>query len=134
MQTLAKIVQLLEDMRPTMQRVKVDEKFIIFANCDKLPGYCLEDALTWLTELHGSAFKECQRIRRMQPEAIWAKYEVWGDFEDYHEVKVYNEKLQVFKEACRHRPLIFRHSACERAITENERAKPRKRKEKKNED
>jgi hypothetical protein len=134
MQTLQKIVQLLEDMRPTMARAKIDDKFLIFANCDKLPGYCLEDALNWLMELHAGAFKECQKIRRMQSEEMWAKYELWDDFEDCNEVKLYNAKLDAFKNHCRNRPLIFRHSACEQAIAENERAKPRKKKAKKNED
>lgn len=109
-----------------MMRAKIDDKFIIFAQCDKLPGYCLEEALDWLQTLYQGAYRECQKIRNMQSEAVWKKYELWADFDDCNEVKLYAAKLDAFRNHCKHRPLIFRHSACEKAITENERAKPKK--------
>jgi hypothetical protein len=117
---------MLEDMRPTLERVKLGDKFVIFANCDKLPGYCLEDAMKWLHEVYTTTFKECQRIRRMQSEEMWKRYEAWGDeFADHREVKLYAERLVMFKQSCRNRPLIFKHNSCEMAITENQKAKPK---------
>ena len=135
MQTLKSIVTLLEDMRPTLERCNKSEKFTIFAQADKLPGYCLEDAMTWLTELHNGPYKECQRIRLMQKEEFWKRAEAWGECQEHREVVLYNERLDIFKRALRGKPLIFKHKDCIAAMAENDRKKPKnKAKAKKNED
>ena len=112
-------------MRPTLERVKLGHKFIIYGQCNKLPGYVLEDALTWLTALHTGVYKECKRIRGMQSEEMWARYALWGDETEYREVVLYNAALDNFKKNCRGRPLIFRHAQCDGAATENNNKKPK---------
>lgn len=126
MQTLKDIVVMLEEMRPTLERAKLSEKFQIFGQCDKLPGYVMEDALTWITAIYNGTYAECRRIRNMQPESLWAKYETWGDeFAEHRECVLYAERLVLFKHACRNRPLIFRHNKCLGAMEENNRKKPK---------
>lgn len=117
---------MLEDMRPTMERAKISDKFIIFAECNKLPGYCLEDAYNWLSELYTGAYKECKRLRGMQSEEMWKRYELWGDdINEHRECVLYAKALDAFKKACRGRPLIFKHNQCIGAIEENNRKKPK---------
>lgn len=81
--------------------------------------------MKWLQEIYDTTFKECQRIRKMQPETMWKRYELWAEFEDHRECKLYAERLALFKQSCSKRPLIFRHNSCEMAITENQKSKPK---------
>lgn len=131
--TIAEIVKLLEDMRPIFERAGNSDKFIIYSECNKLPGYVLEEARNWLQALYDGSYKDYMKIRGMQPEAFWKRYELWGEFDEHRECRLLAEKLTVFKQSCRGRPLIFRHNACIVAVTENENKKPKK-KAKKNED
>ena len=123
---------MLEDMRPTLVRAGISDRFTIFGSCNELPGYVMEDALTWLTELYTGAYKECKRIRGMQSEAMWERYAAWGEFDEHRECALYAAALDTFKKACRDRPLIFKHNKCLGAIEENRRKKP-KNKEKRHE-
>lgn len=131
--SIIKIVSLVEIMRPTMDRAGIGAKFMVFSECDKLPGYCTEEALTWLQSLHDGAFKDAQKIRNLVSEATWKRYEDWEDSSDLRECILYAEKLKVFKAACRNRPLIFRHSAAQIAVTENANKKPKNKAKVKNE-
>ena len=119
------IVTLLEDMRPLFERACISDKFTIFAESNKLPGYCLEEAKTWLLANYDGPYKDYMKIRKMQPETFWKRYELWGEFDEHRECKLLAERLTIFKQSCRDRPLIFKHNACLMAITENERAKPK---------
>lgn len=124
-ESIIKIVSLVEEMRPTLIRVGLSDKFQIFSECDKLPGYCTEEALAWLETLRSGAYRDCQKIRNLVSEHVWERYEKWEDSEDLREVILYKEKLKCFKTACRNRPLIFRHSAARIAVTENNNKKPK---------
>ena len=123
--SIIKIVALVEEMRPTMVRAGNSDKFQIYSECDKLPGYCTEEALNWLEDLHKGAYRDCQKIRNLVAETIWERYEKWEDSEDLREVVLYKEKLKVFKTACRNRPLIFRNNAAKIAVVENSNKKPK---------
>jgi hypothetical protein len=123
--TIIQLISLLEDMRPTMKRCGIDNKFIVFSKCDKLPGYAVEDALIWIQDLYKGPYAACQQIRRLLSEDLWDKYKLWGEFDEHRECILYSERLAIFKAACKQRPLIFKHTCCEKAITENNRKKPK---------
>jgi len=46
----------------------------------------IKEGAVWLLQIYDTEYAEVQRIKKMQPEEMWARYKSWGGFEDCREV------------------------------------------------
>jgi len=66
----------------------------------------------WLVAVYDAEYAEVRRIKKMQPDEMWARYKKWGGFEEHREVVLLNNALVTLraKLVSRERPDFFKKS------------------------
>ena len=72
----------------------------------------IRPAYVWLCARYDVEYSDVQRIKKMQPAAIWERYKKWGGFEEHREVLLLNDALILLRSSLvsRTRPDFFKKS------------------------
>lgn len=81
-------------------------------DADKFRADFIRPAHHWLVEVFATEYAEVRRIKRMQPDEMWARYKSWGGFEEYREVTLLNKALSTLRKriVSRTRPDFYKKS------------------------
>ena len=79
----------------------------------------IRPAYYWLGGIYEKEFVEVRRIKKMQPDEMWARYKRWGMSDDYREVTLLKSALHALRTilVSRTRPDFFKKS--KRALKDN---------------
>lgn len=107
--TVSKIIQLHQAMEPLLKVAGLANKLPIPGF--ELPGTEVEEAWIWMLELKDGAYKQAKRLRDMQSEERWARYEVFIDLKENREYVLWVEAVENLKLAIKNRPGYFRKNS-----------------------
>lgn len=97
---------LLEDAHIKPDHLAIPE------HCDELRADFIRPAFYWLGSIYENEYRDVVKFRKQQPDHIWARYKKWGEFEEYREVRLLKEKINVLraKIVSRDRPDFYKKS------------------------
>ena len=112
LQMIGTIQSLIQEMTPLLTLMKVDLSKLEFINTDveRLLAHDIHQGYDYILDYYDNYYKPLVRIRKSQSEEQWAKYESWGDFEDFREVIILQKRtLECQKRINRvKRPMMFK--------------------------
>lgn len=121
---ISNLKDLVEKMQPGLLDSGVKEGYLDFdeTKAQVLPDDFINEAYMWLNVVYDLDYREWARARRNLPEDLWKRYEAWGGFEDFREVKILNRARAELKQAIttRKRPDFFKKGKYNEAVKRGE--------------
>jgi len=103
---------MLDSMNNMLVRARVQGILCVPIGSEKLTTKFIKEGHDWLKEVYGNQYKDVDKVWKLLPEALWKRYEVWGDFEEHREAKMLTAALCELRKAiiCIGRPAFFKKS------------------------
>lgn len=91
--------------------IKVDQLHVPEDATDLRADF-IRPAHHWLVQVYAKQYAEVRRIKKMQPDEMWARYKNWGGFEEYREVLLLKDALSTLRSTIvsRKRPDFYKKS------------------------
>lgn len=111
--------ELVTRMEPGLKDAGVKDGFLEREHgLNVLPEEFISEAYVWLTMVHDVEYREWARARRNLPDELWQRYEAWGGFDDFREVKILRKARANLRQAIttRKRPDFFKKGKYNEAV------------------
>ena len=92
-------------------QIKPDQLHVPEDGADFRAGF-IRAGFKWINEVYENEYAKVTRIKKMQPDEMWARYKKWGGFEEHREVVLLRDALSVLraKIVSRSRPDFYKKS------------------------
>lgn len=105
------IVMMADDMFPEFEEIKVRGSHLNLPDeAIEFPAAMVKEGYDWLLKIWENQFAAVRKVRNLLTADQWARYKLWGSFDETQEMVMLKEKQVPFRKAIvgRDRPDLFK--------------------------